>query len=87
MLHANGDMVINNVHECGQTGSLEVVKVEEVVYAEEEMRQLIESRLMDDATKPAAVVAREVYDIIHAKYDGTAIKFFHFALKTLFPKK
>jgi hypothetical protein len=73
MLHANGRMVVKNIHECAPQGSLAELKVDELYHAEDKMRALIESRINEDATKPAAIIAQEVWDEIHLKYAGIAI--------------
>lgn len=73
VLHADGRMILNHAHECDQQGSVVVVKVDEVYHAEDEMRALIESRINEDATKSAAIIAKEVWDETHLKYKGISI--------------
>lgn len=69
-LYSDLTLKVNNIHECNQSGSLEVVQVKAIFNAKEEMTQMVEDRCMTDAVKPAAVVAREVWDEVHAKHAG-----------------
>jgi hypothetical protein len=72
-LFSDQTMKVNNIHECNQSGTLLEVKEVAIFNAEEEMKQLIESRCMTDATKPAAVVAREVWDEVHQNHAGYSL--------------
>ena len=66
------------MHTCKQNGQLKSTKVGEINDVQAEMKQMIIDYCLDDATKSATEVAKDVFETTVQKYKGI---FFHITLQ------